>query len=113
MKLACVFALVGTTAMAETPQTVAATATQTGGGWRFDVTVAHPDTGWDHYADGWAVEDAAGNALGLRVLVHPHVTEQPFTRGMTITADLPDVVYVRSRCNVEGWSDEVFEVTLR
>ena len=113
MKFAFVFALVGTTAMAETPQTVAATATQTGGGWRFDVTVAHPDTGWDHYADGWAVEDAAGNALGLRVLVHPHVTEQPFTRSMAITADLPDVVYIRSRGNVDGWSDAVFEVTLR
>ncbi len=24
-----------------------------GGAWRFGVTVAHGDTGWDHYADKW------------------------------------------------------------
>tara|TARA_R110002051_G_scaffold183061_3_gene252691 strand:- start:11537 stop:11878 length:342 start_codon:yes stop_codon:yes gene_type:complete len=113
MKFAFVLALVGTTAAADTPEIVDARATQTSGGWQFDVTVAHPDTGWDHYADGWAVEDAAGNQLGLRVLVHPHVAEQPFTRGMAITADLPDVVYIRGRCNVDGWSDERFDVTLR
>ncbi|MBL4808197.1 MAG: hypothetical protein JKY31_13070, partial [Rhodobacteraceae bacterium] len=27
-------------------------ATQTGITWRFDVTLRHADTGWDHYADG-------------------------------------------------------------
>ncbi len=21
--------------------------------YRFNVTIEHPDTGWDHYADGW------------------------------------------------------------
>ena len=25
------------------------------GRWRFDVTVRHDDTGWDHYADKWDV----------------------------------------------------------
>ncbi len=24
-----------------------------GGAWRFRVTVAHGDSGWDHYADKW------------------------------------------------------------
>ncbi len=24
-----------------------------GGAWRFRVTVAHDDAGWDHYADKW------------------------------------------------------------
>ncbi len=25
------------------------------GSWTFDVTVSHPDTGWEDYADGWDV----------------------------------------------------------
>ncbi|MDP5085064.1 MAG: hypothetical protein NWQ23_06550 [Yoonia sp.] len=80
----------------------------------FNVTLSHPDTGWDHYADGWEVLDADGNRLGFRELFHPHVNEQPFTRalsGVLVPQDLT-VVYVRARCNVDGWSDDLFEVVL-
>ena len=28
------------------------------GSYRFDVTVAHGDEGWDHYADAWDVDGA-------------------------------------------------------
>ena len=90
-------------------------AERSGGLWRFDVTVSHPDTGWDHYADGWEVLDRDGNSLGLRVLMHPHVNEQPFTRSLT-RIDIPKditTVYVRARCNVDGWGDDLFEVALR
>ncbi len=80
---------------------------------RIDVTVLHPDTGWGHYADGWAVEDAQGSRLGLRVLAHPHETEQPFTRSLTVDVPLPDVVFIRTRCIVDGWSDDVFEVAVQ
>lgn len=83
-------------------------------GDRFSVTLSHPDTGWDHYADGWEVLDADGNSLGIRELFHPHVTEQPFTRSLSGVA-VPEgarVVYVRARCNVDGWSDDLFEVRL-
>lgn len=83
-------------------------------GDRFSVTLSHPDTGWDHYADGWEVLDADGNSLGIRELLHPHVTEQPFTRSLS-GVQIPDgvtVVYVRARCNVDGWSDDLFEVVL-
>ena len=83
-------------------------------GDRFDVTLSHPDTGWDHYADGWEVLDADGNSLGLRVLVHPHVAAQPFTRSLS-GVSVPEgatVVYVRARCNLDGWSDDLFEVKL-
>lgn len=76
--------------------------------WRFDVTVTHPDTGWDHYADGWRVEDADGNVLGLRVLAHPHVNEQPFTRSLG-NVRLPagtTQVYIRARCIVDGWNKD-------
>ena len=51
--------------------------------YRFDVTVRHDDTGWDEYADRWEVLDGKGNILGTRVLFHPHVDEQPFTRSMS------------------------------
>ena len=52
------------------------------GTWRFDVTVAHGDEGWDHYADKWEVLAPDGRVLGARVLLHPHVGEQPFTRSL-------------------------------
>ncbi|MEE9357798.1 hypothetical protein [Candidatus Vondammii sp. HM_W22] len=44
--------------------------------YRFDVTLNHGNTGWEHYADAWEV-------LGTRVLYHPHVNEQPFTRSLS------------------------------
>lgn len=75
---------------------------------RFDVTLSHPDTGWDHYADGWRVELANGIVLGTRTLGHPHVDEQPLTRHGMI--DVPvqgdDGVFVRTSCSVDGWSED-------
>ena len=55
---------------------------EAGGTWVFRVTVAHADTGWDHYADRWEVLAPDGTVLGTRVLLHPHETEQPFTRAL-------------------------------
>jgi hypothetical protein len=89
-------------------------ATQSGDTWRFDVTVEHPDTGWEHYADGWRVEDADGNELGMRVLVHPHVNEQPFTRslsGVAIPDDMTEV-FIRARDLVDGWNEDRTRVVL-
>ncbi len=83
-------------------------ASQSGDTWRFDVTIRHPDTGWDHYADGWRVLDMDGNELGMRVLHHPHVDEQPFTRslgGVVIPAGTTQV-QIQARDNVGGWSDD-------
>ena len=74
-------------------------------GSRVSVTLAHPDTGWDHYADGWRIETEDGTVIGTRELLHPHVEEQPFTRSLTIS-DLPDgPLFVRAKCSVDGWSD--------
>lgn len=80
--------------------------TRSGDTWRFDVTIRHPDSGWDHYADGWRVLDMDGTELGMRVLHHPHETEQPFTRSLTGIA-IPDgttQVQVQARCSVDGWN---------
>ena len=52
--------------------------------YRFDVTVKHGDEGWDHYADRWDVVTPDGPILGTRILHHPHVEEQPFTRSHVI-----------------------------
>jgi hypothetical protein len=53
------------------------------GVFRFDVTVKHDDTGWDHYADKWEIITPNGTLVGTRVLHHPHVGKQPFTRSLS------------------------------
>jgi hypothetical protein len=52
--------------------------------YRFDVTLRLADEGWDHYANKWDVVDPSGRVLGERILHHPHVNEQPFTRSFFI-----------------------------
>ena len=89
-------------------------ASPTPSGWRFDVTLAHAETGWDDYADGWRIELADGTILAERPLSHPHVEEQPFTRSTSGVA-LPDgvaQVFVRARTSVEGWADATTPVTI-
>jgi len=49
---------------------------------RVSATLRHADSGWDHYADRYVVLAPDGSELGQRVLLHPHVDEQPFTRGI-------------------------------
>ncbi len=92
-----------------------ATARQTGGTWTFEVTIRHPDTGWDHYADGWAVLAPDGTQLGYRTLHHPHENEQPFTRSLSdvsIPAGITEV-QIRAHDSVHGWSDATFTVRLK
>jgi hypothetical protein len=101
-------------AHAEPPVVVEATARPLTGGWNFDVTLRHPDTGWDHYADAWRIEAPNGSILGLRELLHPHVEEQPFTRslsGVTLPSGT-DHVLIRARCLVDGWSDQTLRLDL-
>jgi hypothetical protein len=93
---------------ADPPQIVDVTARQSGDGWRFSVTLRHAAPGWDDYADGWRVESPDGTVLGTRVLAHPHVHEQPFTRsqnGIVIPSDLA-AVQIRAKDSVGGWSRE-------
>ena len=115
MKHLIAFLMLGSTAaFAEPPQITDVTATQQSGGWRFDVTIAHPDTGWDHYADGWRVLDMNGNELGLRVLAHPHVNEQPFTRSLS-GVKIPEgttQVQIQARDLPHGWNTTTTVITL-
>ena len=67
------------------------------GTYRFDVTLRHDDEGWDHYADRWQVVGKDGTVYASRVLAHPHVNEQPFTRsksGVAIPSGISQVVIV-------------------
>ncbi|SMX45485.1 hypothetical protein [Actibacterium lipolyticum] len=103
------FIMLGLPAFADAPTVDAVNARSTPGGWHFDVTLSHPDTGWDHYADGWEVLAPDGTRLGFRELLHPHVNEQPFTRslsGVEIPTDMTEVS-IRPRCNVDGWGAPV------
>ncbi len=69
------------------------------GTWSFDVTVSHDDEGWDHYANRWDVVTPDGTVLGTRTLLHPHETEQPFTRSLRGVSVPDGVVSVTLRAN--------------
>jgi hypothetical protein len=94
-------------ASAEAPEVVATGATRDAdGSWTISVSLRHPDTGWDHYADGWQVLTPEGRVIGERALTHPHVDEQPFTRSLS-GVRIPDGlnrVLIRPHCSIDGWS---------
>ena len=52
--------------------------------YRFTVTVQHSDENWQHFAKAWEIIGPDGKVLGARILRHPHVKEQPFTRSHTL-----------------------------
>lgn len=85
-----------------------------GGGFTFSVTLAHADSGWSHYADAWQVLGPDGAVLGKRLLLHPHVNEQPFTRslsGVKVPAGLKKVS-LRAHDKVHGYAKQTFTVSL-
>jgi len=84
------------------------------GVYRFDVTLRHADSGWDHYADSWELVAPSGAILGKRVLYHPHVNEQPFTRSLSGVA-IPegiDQIGIRAHDKLHGDSAQLFRVDL-
>ncbi len=86
-----------------------------GGSWTFYVTVRHRDEGWKHYADFWDVlNPEIGKVYGERVLVHPHDTEQPFTRSQSRIVITGGVrfVEVRARCNLHGFEGKTVLIDL-
>ena len=104
-----------TAAFADEPIVESVTTERAGMGWRISVTLSHPDSGWDHYADGWEVLDRRGNSLGYRELMHPHVQEQPFTRSLfdVMVPDGERVIFIRPSCSTKGWSKTLMRVELK
>ena len=93
-------AIAAPAALAGEADVVAVTVTaEEGGTYRFDVTVRHADEGWDHYANRWDVVGDDGTVYGSRVLLHPHVGEQPFTRSQSGIAIPEGVLEVTVRAN--------------
>jgi hypothetical protein len=84
------------------------------GVYRFDVTVAHGDAGWKHYADRWQVIGPGGKLLGERILAHPHDNEQPFTRGLSGVKIPASVRQVRVRAGdlVHGFGGREITVSI-
>ncbi|UOA30608.1 hypothetical protein DSM110093_00361 [Sulfitobacter sp. DSM 110093] len=104
-----------TPALADPPAILNVRVDQLGDLWKFDVTIRHNDSGWDHYADAWRVLDPDGKPLGTRNLAHPHVQEQPFTRslsGVRIPEGVTEVS-IQARDSVDGWASEIVRVPLR
>ncbi len=80
----------------------------------FAVTVASADTGNQKYADAWEVRTLDGEVVGTRVLAHPHVDEQPFTRslsGVSVPDGVAEVV-VAARDSVAGFCGAALTVSL-
>lgn len=87
---------------------------QSDGNWRFSVTLLHDDEGWDHYADRWDVVGPDGTVYGERILAHPHVNEQPFTRSLSGVSIPPGVteVTIRGNDSVHGLGGKEMTVAL-
>lgn len=102
-------------ALSDDGEVQAAKAEKVGMGWRIDVTVSHPDSGWHHYIDYWIVETRAGDEIGRRKLLHPHIHEQPFTRSLrnVIVPDGVHKVYIRLHCKNDGLSTQRYMVKLK
>lgn len=92
-----------------------------GGTWTFHVTVEHPDSGWEDYADGWDVVTPDGEVLKpdpdsafTRLLLHPHEGEQPFTRSQSRITIPPGTTQVRVRAHdlVDGYGGREVVVDL-
>lgn len=84
------------------------------GVYHFETTVRHADTGWKHYADGYEVLAPNGKVLGTRVLAHPHIDEQPFTRSLRNVVIPGGIENVRLRAHdkVHGHGGAEIEVEL-
>lgn len=82
--------------------------------YNFTVTVLHKDTGWKHYANKWDIIDKKGAVLGTRILHHPHVEEQPFTRSLS-GVEIPDnikAVKVRAYDSIHKYGGKVVSIEL-
>jgi hypothetical protein len=82
--------------------------------YSFSTTVRHADAGWNHYADAWEVVAPDGTVLATRVLYHPHVNEQPFTRSLE-NVKIPSTirkVMVRAHDSVHGYSGKAKTIVL-
>jgi hypothetical protein len=102
------------TMVGECADVIDATIDASGDAYRVSATILSGDTGWEKYADAWEVRAPDGTVLGTRVLAHPHVNEQPFTRSLDrveIPAGIVSVEIV-ARDSVVGFCGEAVDITV-
>lgn len=79
----------------------------------FDVTLKHDDTSWKHYANKYDIL-ADGKVIATRVLWHPHIDEQPFTR-LISNVKIPKgitFIVVRGHDLIHGYGGKELRVDL-
>jgi hypothetical protein len=106
--------LMSSSGLAGPADVVSATADCSASKCSFAVTVRHDDKGWNHYANAWQVLAPDGAVLATRVLRHPHVGQQPFTRGLE-GVEVPSTltsVRIRARDSVHGLGGKEVVVSL-
>ncbi|MEQ8505852.1 MAG: hypothetical protein RIB80_11045 [Rhodospirillales bacterium] len=105
----------GQSVLADAPRVTHAEASPNGDGtYTVTATIRHGDTGWDHYADNFEVMAPDGTMLSRRVLYHPHVNEQPFTRsvqGVAVPPGLKEII-VRAHDKVHGYGKGAVTIKL-
>ena len=87
---------------------------QASGTYTISATVLHADAGWDHYANRWEVLGDQDKVLATRVLLHPHETEQPFTRSLSnihIPKGTPKIK-LRAHDMVHGYGGKMLTISL-
>lgn len=103
-------------AIANEVEVVDVKATQAGDKtWSFRVTLKHEDEGWDHYANEWQVIAPDNKILATRTLYHPHIKEQPFTRG-TQGVKIPmeiKTIRIIAKDTVHGLSANALKLNLK
>ncbi|MFN2236791.1 MAG: hypothetical protein ACK2U1_21390 [Anaerolineales bacterium] len=68
------------------------------------VEIRSPDTGCEQYADWWEVVSQDGDLLYRRILLHSHVSEQPFKRsGGPVAIGADTSVIVRAHMHPHGF----------
>ena len=89
---------------------------ETGGTWRFDVTVQHEDENEQHFVDQWEILITLSDQTlsYARPFSQPHVQEQPFETtlaGIQVPAGT-DWLLVRARDSLHGYGGQEVVVDL-
>ena len=80
------------------------------GAYQFTVGIGSPDTGCEQYADWWEVISEDGELIYRRILLHSHISEQPFVRsGGPVSISPETVVWVRAHMNIGGYGGAAFK----
>ena len=82
--------------------------------YTFRVQLRHDDEGWQHYADRWEVLTPSGEVVATRVLLHPHVDEQPFTRSLGDVRVPPESgqLVIRAHDSIHGYGRKTMTIDL-